>query len=109
MTAHSQNFALTPRAFDAIIAQIVRQADEERDGVCATVGGKERAFTVFYAREDRPNAGINSRHECCDMTILTPIGAWFEDGDTRERWAGDADELVKLIGDEQVEAWRVWL
>lgn len=108
MTAHSQNFALTPRAFDAIIAQIARKADDERTA-CATVGGRERDFTVFYVREDRPGAGITSSHECCDMTVLTPIGAWFEDGDTGALWAGDAGELAALIGDAQVEAWRVWL
>jgi hypothetical protein len=99
--------ALSPHAFNAIIAQIARRADHEGTAY-AMVEGEEREFTVLYVREDRPDAGITSSHECCDMEVLLPIGAWFEDPDTGALWAGSREELTALIGAQQVEAMEVW-
>lgn len=94
--------ALTPHAFDAIIAQIARKSDHETTAY-ADVDGVEREFTAFYSRELLPLAGMDSCMECCDVTVYTLVGAWIEDGDTRAVWAGDRAEMVALLGEKQVD------
>jgi hypothetical protein len=95
--------ALTHRAFDAIIAQIARKATDECTAY-AEIDGQEREISAFYTREIDWFGGINSAHECCEVTNYRLIGAWYEDPDTGAVWAGDRAELAALIGEDATDA-----
>jgi len=95
--------ALTPRAFDAIIAQIARKADEEQTAYIQ-LDGQEREISAFYTRADDAQGWDGARHEYSYVTAFHLIGAWFEDPDTGAVWAGDRAELAALIGDDATDA-----
>ena len=99
MTAH---YAITipqsPRAFDAIVRQLVGKAHEERQ--VYTRAGDE--FTVFFETEVDPYGGMNARHEVCAYTRCTLVGAYEDE----TPWAGNREELIERIGLAEVEGWE---
>lgn len=96
--------AMTPRAVAAIIAQLSAKSDRERM-VYADIGIREDLdFTAFYTSEYRADGGIDATHTCCPVTTFKIIGAWCEDPDTGDAWAGNRAELIALVGETQVES-----
>ena len=96
--------ALTPRAADAILAQLTRKGFHEWD-FAAPVDGVTLAFNAFFEAEEDEYGGINNRHEVCAYTHFTAMGAWAELADG-SLWAGNRDELAALIGEATVERWE---
>lgn len=95
---------LTPRAFDAIVAQLAAKADHETT-CCADVNGAELEWTTFFATQDDHDYGWNYRHEVCTATRCKLIGAWAQDDDGN-LYAGDRDELAAMLGEKVITAWE---
>jgi hypothetical protein len=106
MTAsNSPTLAVTPHAFAAIVAQMTRQGYREVFP-CAVIDGDEMEWTAFFATEIDPDGGINSAHECCAYTRCKLIGAWAENGDTGQLYAGNRDDIAATLGEKTVDAWE---
>lgn len=95
---------LTPRAFDARVAQLARKGFTERTSY-AELNGAELEWAAFFDAVEDPSGGINHRHEVCSCMRHTLAGAWTNDDDGR-LYAGNRDEMIALIGQAQVERWE---
>jgi hypothetical protein len=93
--------ALTPRAFDAIVAQIAPCGNREME-CYATVNGEQVIWTAFFEEEEDPYYGFNSRHEVCPATRCRFVGAY----DSECTIAGNRDEMIALLGDAVIARWE---
>jgi hypothetical protein len=98
--------ALTPRAFDAIIAQMECRCDQ-RGLSYAMIDGVEWEFCTLFRVDwngpfsDYPGDPIYWQADC-DL-----IGAWAFDPDTDQyRFAGNRAETVALLGEETARRWE---
>lgn len=95
--------ALTPRAFDAIVAQIAPRGDRELE-CYATVNGEEVTWTAFFEDDEAPEYGINEHHEVCPATRCRFVGAY----DSECTQAGGRDDLIALLGDAVIARWEAY-
>jgi hypothetical protein len=95
--------AMTPRAVAAIIAQLSAKSDREARRYADIGDIADVEFTGFYTSEYRPDGGMDMTHTCHPVTTFTLIGAWCEDRETGDAWAGNRAELIALVGETQVE------
>jgi hypothetical protein len=72
----------------------------------AVIDGEELEWTAFFAEEIDPDGGINSAHECCAYTRCKLRGAWAENGETGQLYAGNRDEIAATLGEKTVDAWE---
>lgn len=88
---------LTPHAFDARMSQLLWRGHHETDF---------GEWYAFFESEVDPYGGINERHEVCECTRYTLVGAWRDDGGL---YAGNREELIAHLGEAEVKRWEAYI
>ena len=101
---------ITPRAFDAIAAQIDQDGDTGGT-FYAVVNGQELEFTARFktewTREQRYSDTHSNGFGYDDLAECTLVGCYAFDPETGERcFAGNRAETVDLIGPRKVCSWE---
>jgi hypothetical protein len=100
-------FHTTPRAAEAIIAQMTAKADVS-GWFYATIQGVQRDVCAFFkTRETQNGSNISDGFSACWITECDLIGAWAECAETGDVvFAGNRDEVAALVGEAEVRCWE---
>ncbi len=100
-------FHTTPRAAEAIIAQMTAKADVS-GWFYATIQGVQRDVCAFFKTRDvyHGSQGYHDR-DIGWITECDLIGAWAECAETGDVvFAGNRDEVAALVGEARVRCWE---